>query len=424
MSWTRWIAVAAAAAATFPAHRAAADLENPGFLPFGERASFQGNAGITSPTGEAVYYNPANLARIDQPNLSVSGNIYVRFTLEADAILTIEGVDQPFKASGFISNPSTLISTYNIGDWSLATAVLIPEALELKNRVTFVSPSLRVTVLQDHAEESLWIGGGIAREITPSLRVGLSLFVTRDTTADINLLRYEVTTEAERLVSEVVTNLDQSVLNLVAIPGIHWQATDAFAVGLRARTPPIKLSGSAEIYQSVLSPGDDEGTFEQEFDDVNVSAPAPLELGLGLSYRAHPRLELVLDGNVQLPGTVTTVDEPDIPEIGTTEVEVEWAPRVGVGMDWQVASAWWLRLGALYNKSALPEPTEPGDEAREDFYGVTGGIAWQNDRTTTALGSFFLYSPVDTLVEGSDPLRKADANEKLYGALLTIAYRL
>ena len=424
MSWTRSIAVAVAAVATFPAHRAAADLENPGFLPFGERASFLGNAGITSPTGEAVYYNPANLARIDQPNLSVSGNIYVRFQLETDAILSIEGVDQPFKASGFISNPSTLISTYEIGGWSLASAVLIPEALELKNRATLASPSLRVTVLQDHAEESLWIGGGIARSLTPSLRVGVSVFFTRESTADINLLRFEVTTETERLVSEVVTNTDQSVLNLVAIPGVHWQATDALGIGLRARTPPIKLSGSADIYQSFLTPGDDEGTFEQEFADVNVSAPAPLELGVGISYRATPRLELVLDGNLQLPGTLTTVDEPEIPEIGTTEVEVEWAPRVGVGMDWQVGSAWWLRLGGLYNQSALPRPKQAGDDVREDFYGVTGGVAWQKDRTTTALGTFYLYSPVDMLVEGSDPVRKADASEKLYGALLTIAYRL
>jgi hypothetical protein len=424
MTWTRWITLAAVAVATLPARRAAADLENPGFLPFGERASFLGNAGITSPTGEAVYYNPANLARIEQPNLSVSGNIYVRFTLEADALLTIEGVDQPFKASGFISNPSTLISTYEIGDWSLASAVLIPEALELKNRSTLASPSLRVTVLQDHAEESLWIGGGIARAITPSLRVGLSVFFTRDSSADINLLRFDLMTDAGRMVSEVVTNTDQSVLNLVAVPGIYWQATDALGIGLRARTPPIKLSGSADIYQSFLTPGDDAGTFEQEFADVNVSAPAPLELGLGISYRATPRLELVLDGNLQLPGTLTTVDEPEIPEIGTTKVEVEWAPRLGVGMDWQVASAWWLRLGGLYNKSALPEPKEASDDVREDFYGVTGGIAWQKDRTTTALGTFFLYSPVDLLVEGSDPLRKADANEKLYGALLTIAYRL
>lgn len=424
MSWTRWIAVAAAAAATFTTRPAAADLENPGYLPFGERAAFLGNAGITSPTGEAVYYNPANLARIDQPNLSVSGNIYVRFELEADALFTIEGVDQPFEASGFIANPSTLISTYEIGGWSLASAVLIPEALELKNRVAFTSPNLKVTLLQDHKEESLWIGGGIARAITSSLRVGLGLFAARESSSDLSFLRYELMGEAERLVAEVVTNTDQSVLNLVTVPGVHWQATDTLGLGLRARTPPIKLSGSADVYQASLTPGDDAGTIEQEFTDVNVSAPAPLELGVGISYRATPRLELVLDANLQLPGKLTTIDEPDIPEIGTTKVEVELAPRVGVGADWQLSSAWWLRLGGLYNRSALPDPEEAGDSFREDFYGVTAGFAWQKDRTTTALGAFYMYSPIETLVEGSDPLRTADASETLYGALLTVAYRL
>ena len=49
---------------------AEADSSNPDLVPFGERASMLGNAGITSPKGEAVYYNPANLARIGHPELS------------------------------------------------------------------------------------------------------------------------------------------------------------------------------------------------------------------------------------------------------------------------------------------------------------------------------------------------------------------
>lgn len=410
-------------AVTLPSRRAAADLENPDFLPFGERAAFVANAGLTSAAGEAVYYNPANLARIDHPNLSVSGNIYMRFQFETDALLSIDGEDQPFHAAGFIANPSTLISTYQIGSWSLATAVLIPEALTFKNRVAFASENLKVTLLQESQQESLWIGGGVAHDITPELHAGLSLFVTRDSTSQLTFLRTE-TVGAERAVAELTSNTDQSVLNLVAIGGLYWQAHPRWGIGLRARAPAVKLSGGADIYQASVVPGDDANTIEQEFEDVDVSSPAPLDLGAGLSFRATPRLELLLEASVQLPATVTTVDEPDIPQIGTTKLDVELAPRVSVGVDWQVLSTWWLRLGALYNRSALPEPKQSGDTFREDFYGATGGFAWQKDRTTTALGGFFLYSPIDLVIEGSDPVRRSEAVEMLYGALLTVAYRL
>src|SRR5580765_4587609 len=83
------------------AREVSADAGNRDYLPFGERAAMLGNAGITSPYGEAVYYNPANLTRIDHPSLSVSGNTYLRYDLSAKPLIVIEGQDQPFSASGF-----------------------------------------------------------------------------------------------------------------------------------------------------------------------------------------------------------------------------------------------------------------------------------------------------------------------------------
>jgi hypothetical protein len=65
---------------------ASADSTNPNYLPFGERASMMGNAGFTNAEGEAVYYNPANLARIGHPSLSLSGSTYLRYEFAVDSI--------------------------------------------------------------------------------------------------------------------------------------------------------------------------------------------------------------------------------------------------------------------------------------------------------------------------------------------------
>lgn len=405
------------------ARPAAADGANRNLLPFGERAAFLGNAGITSERGDAVFYNPANLARLGHPNLSVSANVYAAFDLEADPLVVIEGVDQPFDASGFLSIPSSLVSTYQIGGWSLATAVMVPEALKLQNRVTFDSPTLHVTLLQENEQESLWLGAGLAREVAPGLMLGVSVFAIKESLSELTFLRSEIAGDPP-MVSEATSHRDGSVYNASAVAGVYWTASDRLGIGARLHVPPIRLTGNTDLYQSVNVPGDEMFTTEQEWQDVRTSAPLPWDMGVGVSFWPHRKLELLADVNLQLPATLTTIDEPDIPEIGTEEVETVLAPRVGIGAEWQFLSQWWLRLGGLYNRSAMKEPDDSGDDPQEHFYGVTGGFAWQKDRTHTALGGFFLRSEADLLVDGADPPRKSDARTLLYGALLTVSYRL
>jgi hypothetical protein len=402
---------------------ALADVTNRNVLPFGERAAFLGNAGITSQRGDAVFYNPANLARIGHPNLSVSANVYAVVDLEADAILVIDGQDQPFEASGFLSIPSTLVSTYQFGGWAVATAVLVPEAFSLKNRITFESDTLQATMLQEQEAESLYLGAGVAREIAPGLTAGGSVFVAKESATELLFVRSEVAGDPLQ-VSEFTSNTDSTVFNLAVIAGMHWQATPRLGIGARAHVPPIRVTGSADVYQATLVPGDEMFTSEGEWEDVDVSAPMPWDLGVGASYMVTPRLELIADLNVQLPDTLTTFDEPDIPEIGTTRLDTELAPRIGAGAEWRFLSQAWLRLGAVYNRSAVGQPDSSDDEPQEHFYGVTGGLAWQKDRTHTAVGGFFMRSDADLLVDGADPPREADARTLLYGALLTVSYRL
>jgi hypothetical protein len=404
---------------------AAADPANRNLLPFGERAAFLGNAGITSQTGDAVFYNPANLARIGHPNLSVSANVYAVVDLKAEPLLEIEGVDQPFEASGFLSIPSTLVSTYQFGGWSIATAVLVPDSLTLKNRVTFDSPSLHVTLLQEQQRESLYLGAGVAHAIVPGVTAGASVFVAKESVSELDFLRSEVASTEPAMVSEFTGNTDATVYNLTAVAGLFWQASSNLGIGVRTQVPPVRLTGSADIYQSVNVPGDQMNTVESAWEDADQRAPLPWDVGMGMSYHPHPRLEVLADLNLQLPATLTTRDDPDLPpDLGFVQIKTKLAPRFGVGAEWEFLSQTWLRLGALYNGSSNPRPETAEDEVRETYYGVTGGLAWQKDRTHTAIGGFYLRSDVDLIVDGSDPPRESNARAVVYGALLTVSYRL
>jgi len=403
------------------ADRAQGDASNRNFLPFGERAAMLANAGITSDATEAVYYNPANLARVGQSELSVSGSTFLRFEASSDAILELQGVDQPFDASGFVVIPSTIVSTYPIGDWTLATAVLVPDAFEIRNRVTFETPDLRITQLLDQRRQSLWLGAGAARMIAPGLSVGLSAFVTNETEAEINFLRLQAGDPASAIL-EQTTSTEVSVFNLSAIAGVMWEPTPQLGIGARIHSQTLRLTGSGDIYRSVIQLGTMMDVIaEDELEGVRVGRPLPWDAGAGIAYRPRPDLELVADVSVQLPATLTTVDDAIA---GVTEHEVELAPRAGVGAEWEFSQRKWLRLGVTYNASAVPAPEAAGDGISEDYLGVTGGVSWQKDRTTTSLGAFYLQTNASMIIDGSDPPREGELVGRLYGALFAVSYSL
>jgi hypothetical protein len=409
-----WIALVLGALAT----GARADVTNRNFLPFGERAAMLGNAGLCSPTGEAVYYNPANLTRLEHASLSVSGSTYLRYDISAKPALVLQGQDQPFSASGFVAIPSTVTSTYRAGDWWLSTAILVPEALEFKNRVAFDAPDLHVTLLQQRTNESLWLGGAIARRLTSQLSIGLSLFAARETESHFELTRAEI---GEDLTQEVTGNEDLAVYNASAVLGVYWEPSPALGLALRVHSPTLKLAGSTDLYQSTLVAGEMDLKEEIIVDGANASRPQPTDISVGVSLRPRAGIELVADVGLQLPATITTLDDP---VAGVRTQELQLAPRLGIGAELEVAHHKWIRLGAMYNRSATASPESDADEPREDYFGVTAGFSFQKDRVITSLGAFGLQSNTELFVSGADPARRSDARVRLYGALLAFSYRL
>jgi hypothetical protein len=396
---------------------ARADVTNRGFLPFGERAAMLGNAGLCSPTGEAVYYNPANLTRLDHASLSVSGSTYLRYDLSAQPLLVLQGRDQPFSASGFVAIPSTVTSTYQVGDWWLATAILVPEALDYKNRVAFEASDLHVTLLQQHTIESLWLGASAARRITPQLSIGLSLFAAREKESNFSFTRAETPDG----VQELTSNEDVAVYNASAVLGVYWSPMPELGLALRVQSPTVQLAGASDLYQSTLIAGMTDQHQELVVNGAKASRPLPTDLSLGVSIRPRPGIELVADAGLQLPATFTTLDDP---VAGVRTQQVHPAPRVGIGAELEVGHHKWIRLGGLYNHSATATPASDADESSDNYLGVTAGFAIQKDRVVTSIGAFGLQSNTKLFVAGADPARLSDARVRLYGALLAFSYRL
>jgi hypothetical protein len=214
------------------------------------------------------------------------------------------------------------------------------------------------------------------------------------------------------------TNIDASVLGVTAVGGISVGLGSAVRAGIRVQSPVFRLRGTADFYTSQVITGDPDEVTEIEEEGLAFHVAAPWDLAVGLSYHPARRIELALDGGLQLADEY----EPITTDPFDTTVAIRLAPRVSLGADFALTERVHLLGGLTYNRSAATRPEAEGD-ARENYVGATAGVIWQGERTRTGIGAFFLRGEGEFAPYG-EPGAIADTRTRLIGALLTTAYRL
>jgi hypothetical protein len=400
--------------ASIAARPAAADQTNRNLLPVGEREAFMANTGLTSASVGAVFYNPANLARLGHATVSLSGTTLLLFDVQSDVFIVIDGEDQAFEVSGFLPIPSSLVSTYLIGPWTVATSVLVPDVIELSNRQTYETPASRTTILQKNKTDDLWLGASAARRIGSRVSLGLSVFGIKRTKAELLFFQFNRPEEVTQLIVDVNT----SVVGISALAGVHVQVTPEIDVGARVQSPMFTILDSGTYYTTTLVAGAMPGFLETDVELDEVRNPLPIDLGLGVSVRPARGVEIAADVNVQLGQEYVEYEAPGL----SNEVTLEPALRASLGAEIAIGSAGAVRGGVQYNGSATGELLAEGD-VREDYVGVTAGFTWRGDRTTTGLGAFFLRSFGEVIPVGAVD-RTEPVQSSIFGALYTVAYSL
>jgi hypothetical protein len=400
--------------ASIAARPAAADQTNRNLLPVGEREAFMANTGLTSASVGAVFYNPANLARLGHATVSLSGTTLLLFDVQSDVFIVIDGEDQAFEVSGFLPIPSSLVSTYLIGPWTVATSVLVPDVIELSNRQTYETPASRTTILQKNKTDDLWLGASAARRIGSRVSLGLSVFGIKRTKAELLFFQFNRPEEVTQLIVDVNT----SVVGISALAGVHVQVTPEIDVGARVQSPMFTILDSGTYYTTTLVAGAMPGFLETDVELDEVRNPLPIDLGLGVSVRPVKGVEIAADVNVQLGQEYVEYEAPGL----SNEVTLEPALRASLGAEIAIGSAGAVRGGVQYNGSATGELLAEGD-VREDYVGVTAGFTWRGDRTTTGLGAFFLRSFGEVIPVGAVD-RTEPVQSSIFGALYTVAYSL
>jgi len=386
---------------------------NPNLIPFGETESFLGNAGVAraNDTG-AVYYNPSGLAELESGRISVSGAVYMSFSVQYQAALNIDNTNIPLSVSGFDTIPSTYVATRRFGDWVGAFSVLVPTSMILSDHVSFTTPNTTTNVVYTTQTSDLWVGLSLAHKLGEHWSLGATVFGMQHSETDVIGVDIEngnvFGTNLER------TSLD--ALGLSAVVGATYIATDWLRFGARAQTPFIQVHGSGDTY--IVTHPLTGASSTENVQGGGGNYGKPFDFSLGTAVSPAPWFTLLADVSLQLGLSFTEFPSStqfnDVTSYKTT-------PRFNVGAELSPDPSYPIRVGFFYDPNTNSgSPGDPG-YAGEDFFGLTAGVGFASPHVRTSVGGFYLWSNGQATVSGTDN-SVAPYNSRAFGALLTTAY--
>jgi hypothetical protein len=386
---------------------------NPNLIPFGETESFLGNAGVARATDTgAVYYNPSGLAELESGRISVSGAVYMSFSVQYQAALNIDNTNIPLNVSGFDTIPSTYVATRRFGDWVGAFSVLVPTSMILSDHVSFTTPNTTTNIVYSTQTSDLWVGLSLAHKLGEHFSLGATVFGMQHSETQV------IGVDIENGPNAFGTNMERTSLDALgfsAVVGATYIPTGWLRVGVRAQTPFIQVHGSGDTYE-ITHPLT--GASSSESIQAGGNYGKPFDFSLGAAVAPAPWFTFLADVSLQLGLSFTEFpasnDFNDVTSYKAT-------PRVNVGAEFLPDPSYPIRVGFLYDPNTNSgSPGDPG-YAGEDFFGLTAGVGFASPHVKTCVGGFYLWSNGQATVSGTDNA-VAPYNSRAFGALLTTAY--
>lgn len=276
--------------------RAFAAYSNYNSILIGEQGAGLGGA-YTAMYGDASaapFYNPAGLAWMRGNSFSSSVSIYKKFDTvmgkEEDLIKAPLRVNQGF----FQSIPSSAGSVVRWGDYNVGLSIVVPDYDTFKGDISTTATN---TSMLNFIDESLWVGGTLAKRISKTETAGLTLYYTA---------RNYNRTVQDRTVDEgagtaVIFSEEKNVTgnSVVALLGyqIHW--TDKFFMGISLRAPGLPVAGTGSYFKTEITAVGGATPYPSTISKPAISASTriPGKFTLGFAYK-ESRWLVSADGTI------------------------------------------------------------------------------------------------------------------------------
>lgn len=366
------------------AQNAQAAFSNYNSILIGDQAAGMGGAytAMTSDASALAYYNPSGLAFLEGHSFSAAVGIYKKFDTtfgkEEDLTKAPLRINQGF----FRAIPSSTGSVIRRGDYTLALSIVVPDYDNYKGDLQANTSN---TTTLSYVDESLWVGGAIAKKISESESLGLTMYYTaRSYTRSLNDRSFPSPTEAVLFNSE--KNLSENAI--VAILGYHLKMNDRWDFGASVRTPNLTVKGSGSYFSSKVETSPYSAT-STELPDEKTNVNIPGKLAIGLAYHQTDDLAISADASLYQGMEYDDFNDPAI----ATHWRIKPIWNVSVGAEKRVLPWLRVRAGVFTNFSSLsdPNPNLSASQADKiDQVGFSANLAFTSgDKIDYTFGGYY-----------------------------------
>lgn len=331
-----------------------------------------------------AWYNPATLAQLKGNSFSAAVGIYKKFDTKYGKSNDLASASMKVNQGFFRALPS---STGNVvrfkefmSDWTWSFSILVPEYESFKGDVAKTATN---TSNLSYQEESLWVGGALARKISAKESVGLSLYYAARSYSK------SVSDRSDDGVTTKIFNEERAITQnaIVAILGYHYVLNPQWKFGLSIRLPGLPIAGQASYSESYYDSAAGTPTFKN-LSDLKSKAHVPSKYTLGVAWQALDEFLMTMDVSTYGHESYSDIEDPVYGE--QLENLAIWNASVGM----EILLRDWLkfRTGVFTNSSSRPDPDATklrGQGDKVDQLGFSANMAFSSGPIQYTFGGYY-----------------------------------
>lgn len=384
----------------------------------GEKAVGMGGAftGLTGDPAACSFYNPAALARMEGTSISASANLYHKFDTSFGDTKDFAGSATRINQGNFKSIPSASGNISAFGPFALGLSIIMPDYDFFSGSIQNSSTTKTYLGVLD---ESLWVGGSFALNLTEHHSLGLTVYYTS------RYYQRTLTDELFRPSSNTakVTSIEKTFTHnaVVYILGYFLRANENWSFGLSTRFPSIEVSGRGTVFRSTLDTAVGLTPQSEIRENVPSETRIPLKVSFGLGH-SLPK-QRTISATIDYYGAESYDDLED----ATVATRVEHRPIVNgaLGLEFYPKNYLRVRMGLFSNLSSHT-PINNTDRLRADFvdmWGFSSNLGFfTSDKVSFSVGGFYTGGKGETVEQSGDSFRRIPKSKNIFSMMIGTSY--
>lgn len=383
----------------------------------GDMAAGMGGAftGLTGDPAACSYYNPATLARMKGTSLSASANIYNKYDTEYGSYDGYSGGTGRINRGNFRSIPASAGSVAAFGPFALGLSIIVPD-------YDFFSGPVKSGLGQNTSlnilDESLWVGGNMAVNLSEASSVGFTFYYTSRFYQKSLIDNYKRDSGTAVLSSEEKTFNNNS---LVYILGYYHKFNSRWSAGSSLRFPSIEVHGRGSYFSTSIDTQTSAVPTQITKNEIPSETRIPMKASLGVAYTEAGKRMFSFD--VSYYGKEKYYDMDDFNSRELIENIETW--NFALGSEFFLKHWLRLRAGVFTNFSSHPQIGEV-TEMRADHIDMWGfstnfGI-FTSDKVSFTVGGYYTGGMGYTVERLNQSLQKVKKSQQIFSMLIGSAY--